>query len=205
MPKKSLTASPRKTPRSRTPQVHEAAVAIFAANGYESTSMQEIGEMLGLLKGSIYYYVDSKEELLFSVIKAVHSEMMANLERAKGRQGDGATELPAFIQDMIELTLDRLEHARVFQSEFRHLSDEHRDEISRERRQYETFFQVLLSDGQREGRVRTDIDVQILAVAGLTMITAIPTWYRRTGKLSRRELVSGYTALLMSAYQPPHS
>jgi AcrR family transcriptional regulator len=203
MAKKVLTPSPRKTPRSRTPQVLEAAVAIFAEKGYESTSMQEIGETLGLLKGSIYYYVDSKEELLFSVIKAVHSEMMANLELAKARQGEGATELAAFIQDLIELTLDRLEHARVFQSEFRHLSDQHRVEISRERRQYEEFFQALLTEGQREGRVRTDIDVQVLSVAGLTMVTSIPTWYRRTGKISRRDVVSNYTALLMSAYAPP--
>jgi TetR/AcrR family transcriptional regulator, cholesterol catabolism regulator len=202
MPRQPRTAAPRKTPRSRTPEVLEAAVTIFATKGYENTSMQEIGETLGLLKGSIYYYVDSKEELLFSVIKAVHSEMMANLEKAKTRESDDEVRLRAFLEDMIELTIDRLEHATVFQREFRHLSDEHRSEISRERRQYEKFFEALLSEGQREGRVRTDIAVKVLSVAGLTMITAIPTWYRRSGKLSKREMVSDYAELLISAYRP---
>jgi AcrR family transcriptional regulator len=191
-----------KTPRSRTPEVLEAAVTFFATKGYESTSMQEIGETLGLLKGSIYYYVDSKEGLLFSVIKAVHTEMMANLDSAKARRGDILARLRAFLQDMIELTVDRLEHATVFQREFRHLSDSHRAEINRDRRLYERHFQSLLTEGQRDGLVREDVSVKVLAVASLTMISAIPTWYRRTGLLSKGQIVNDYVELLISAYQP---
>jgi AcrR family transcriptional regulator len=192
-----------RTAPSRTPEVLAAAVEMFATSGYESTSMQDIGETLGLLKGSIYYYVESKEGLLFSVIKAVHSEMMANLEEAKERDGDVIERLHAFLRDMIELTVDRLEHATVFQREFRHLSDTHRAEINRDRRQYERFFQGLLVEGQHHGFVRSDVDAKVLSVAGLTMITAIPTWYRRSGPLSKSEIVSNYLTLLGAAYQPP--
>lgn len=202
MPRQQQAPQTQKRPRSRTPQVFDAAVSTFAVKGYENTSMQEIGESLGLLKGSIYYYVDSKEDLLYSIIKAVHLEMMANLERARGRDGDVNTRLQAFLQDMIELTVERREHATVFQREFRHLSDEHRKEINKERREYEAFFEGTLEEGQRQGVIRTDIAAQLLTVASMTMISAISTWYRPGRKLGKKELIRDYTELLMSAVRP---
>jgi TetR/AcrR family transcriptional regulator, cholesterol catabolism regulator len=197
---KQRTATATQRPRARAPEVLKVAVATFASKGYENTSMQEIGEALGLLKGSIYYYVVSKEELLFSLIKAVHGEMMSNLERAKTRNGEVEERLRAFLTDLIALTADRLEHATVFQREFRHLSDAHRAEITRERREYEQYLQSLLAEGQDAGIIRADIAVEVMSTAGLTMITAIPTWYRRKDKLGKEELIRDYTELLISSY-----
>ena len=45
-------------------QLLEAATHLFKEKGYHSTSMQELAEALGLQKGSLYYYIESKEELL---------------------------------------------------------------------------------------------------------------------------------------------
>lgn len=196
--------SSRGIPR-RAPEVLEAAVQIFAAKGYENASMQEIGETLGLLKGSIYYYTPSKENLLFAVIESVHAEMMSNLARAKTREGDIQSRIRQFLEDMVALTVDRLEHASVFQREFRHLAPNSQDEIRQERRQYEAFFQALLREGQQEGVVRTDIEAKLLTIAGFTMINAIPTWYRRGGALSKREIIADYVRLITSSYEMPES
>ena len=187
----------------RTPEVLEAAVQVFAANGYEDASMQEIGERLGLLKGSIYYYTASKEELLFAVIESVHSEMMSNLEAAKTRDGAVEDRIRAFLEDMVRLTVDRLEHASVFQREFRHLSPDHQAEIRQERRQYERFFQSLLEEGQTEQVVRVDMDAKIMTIAGFTMISATPSWYRRGGAIGKNEIVADFVKLIVSAYQAP--
>jgi TetR/AcrR family transcriptional regulator, cholesterol catabolism regulator len=188
---------------SRTPEVLDAAVHLFASQGYESASMQEIGEALGLLKGSLYYYVDSKEGLLFEVIGSVHGEVMENLKRAQRRDGDAATRLRAFLEDTIDLNLDRPQHARVFQREFRHLSLAHQTDIRLVRRDYERFFEGLLAEGQRAGIVRSDIDLKLLAVGGLTMMNAVASWYRADGALSREQIRDQYTDLLMAAYLAP--
>jgi AcrR family transcriptional regulator len=185
------------------PEVLDAAVEVFSVKGYENASMEEIGEMLGLLKGSIYYYTESKESLLFAVIQSVHQEMMANLEQARARDGDVLSRIRAFVEDNLVLTIDRLKHASVFQREFRHLSDPHRAEINKERRQYERFFEELLTEAQQAGIVRSDVDAKLLAIAGLTMGSAIPTWYRPAGRLGKSEVVENYTRLLLGAYQAP--
>src|SRR5437773_2350672 len=48
----------------REKSIHAAALRIFRQKGYHAASMQNIADAVGLYKGSLYYYVSSKEELL---------------------------------------------------------------------------------------------------------------------------------------------
>jgi AcrR family transcriptional regulator len=60
-------------------QLYEAAVKCFAQKGYHATSIQEIADAVGLTKGSLYFYVKSKEELLLSVCRYYYDKMMRQL------------------------------------------------------------------------------------------------------------------------------
>ena len=50
--------------RNRSQDVLEAAVRVFHKKGYASSSIQDIADEVGVLKGSLYHYIDSKEDLL---------------------------------------------------------------------------------------------------------------------------------------------
>ncbi|CAN7406157.1 TetR/AcrR family transcriptional regulator [Rossellomorea sp. LjRoot5] len=45
----------------------ESAVELFGAHGYNQTSMQQIAESVGISKGSLYSYFQSKEDLIISI------------------------------------------------------------------------------------------------------------------------------------------
>ncbi|MCA1058907.1 TetR/AcrR family transcriptional regulator [Rossellomorea aquimaris] len=45
----------------------ESAVELFGAQGYNQTSMQQIAENVGISKGSLYSYFQSKEDLIISI------------------------------------------------------------------------------------------------------------------------------------------
>ena len=66
--------------------------------GYDGASLQDIADRLGMLKGSLYYYIQSKEDLLFDVISTVHQDGMAALQARTEVVGE---------------PLDRLENAIV--------------------------------------------------------------------------------------------
>ena len=57
---------------NRLELIIEAAARMFDAKGYSATSTQDIANEVGLLKGSIYYYINSKEDLLFRIIEESH-------------------------------------------------------------------------------------------------------------------------------------
>jgi len=48
-------------------QLIEAAIRLFADKGYHATSIQEIADSVGIAKGSLYSYFQSKEDLLLSI------------------------------------------------------------------------------------------------------------------------------------------
>lgn len=55
------------------------AYKLFRENGYSYTTMADIGNACGLLKGSIYYYFPSKEELMLQVLISDHEYMKTNV------------------------------------------------------------------------------------------------------------------------------
>lgn len=187
----------------RRAELIAAAVQIFAAKGYEAASTQEISERLGLLKGSIYYYIKSKEELLFEVVKSVHEDMAKNLERAREREGSVADRLRGYFVDLVQLTLSRLEYSTVFYRDFRHLSKRHQTVIIQQRGDYEQVLVQLLKEGQRTGAVRRDLDPKLMATATITMITALHTWFRTNGAFTLDEVVESYTRLALTSVGVP--
>jgi TetR/AcrR family transcriptional regulator, cholesterol catabolism regulator len=190
--------SPGGKPQRRREELIDAAVRVFANKGYEATSTQEIAEELGVLKGSIYYYIDSKEDLLFSVVQSVHDDMGRNLDRAKARTGAVEERIRGYFEDLLRLTIDRLDYSTVFYNDFRRLSEEHQSIVIKRRDEYERYLVDLLREGQRSGAVRDDVDSKLMALSTLTMATLIYRWYKPGGSFTPDEVVEGYSRVVMS-------
>src|ERR1043165_9694593 len=83
----------RKPRDERWSELIEVATDVFYAKGYDAASLQDIADRLGMLKGSLYYYIQSKEDLLYDVIKTVHEEGLANIESLAAGDGDAVERL----------------------------------------------------------------------------------------------------------------
>ena len=60
-----------------------AATRLFHEKGYESTSIQDVAEAVGILKGSLYYYIQTKEDLLYALALDGHTKGVATLEEER--------------------------------------------------------------------------------------------------------------------------
>ncbi len=60
--------------------IMERALELFAENGFEATSVQQITERCGISKGAFYLYFKSKDELILSIIERFMSGFIADLE-----------------------------------------------------------------------------------------------------------------------------
>ena len=59
--------------RQRKRTSSETATHLFKENGFHNTSMQDLADALGMQKGRLYYYIDSKEELLRCLLERATS------------------------------------------------------------------------------------------------------------------------------------
>ena len=80
----------------------EVAAHMFAEKGYDATSVQDIADDLGILKGSLYHYIDSKDDLLWAVISKQHETAMSLAERCEAMDDTPRAKLSAFIDGYVQ-------------------------------------------------------------------------------------------------------
>ena len=188
---------PSKRGAVREQEIIDAAVRIFHDKGYAATSIQDIADAVGLLKGSLYYYVPSKEDLLYRIVTEVHSGAADNLRRADELDGDEVAKLRALIRGHLLNFGANLPMVRVFYIDFTHLSAERHREILEKRRVYERFLIDLIAAGQRKGLIAADIDAHLAGIAILTMINSIYMWYRPEGPKTMEQIADEYEKLVL--------
>ena len=70
------------------------AARLFAAGGFEATSMRDIAGPSGLLAGSIYHHFHSKNDLVEAVYRAGVAEIGLNVEAAAQERATGRPVVP---------------------------------------------------------------------------------------------------------------
>lgn len=65
----------QRAPRKRDREVVDAAARVFYRKGYADATVQDVADELGILKGSLYHYIDTKEDLLYRLFEEVHADV----------------------------------------------------------------------------------------------------------------------------------
>lgn len=176
----------------REQEIYDVAAQIFERKGYAATTLQDIADAVGLLKGSLYYYIDSKEDLLYTITRVIHEGAVLNLQAAEAAGPSVEAQVRALIEGHIEAFEHRRTYIRVFYTEYGHLTGERRREIMAVRRRYETFLDGLLRAGQADGTFCPDLDARILGNAVLTMINSVFLWHRPGRDVPVEQVASAY-------------
>ena len=103
---------PRTTDSDGTPvpqRLLAAATRLFAEQGYDRTSVQEIVEAAGVTKGALYHYFGSKDDLLHEVYARVLRIQQERLDAVAGADEPVEKRLRAAAADVVVTTIDNLD------------------------------------------------------------------------------------------------
>jgi AcrR family transcriptional regulator len=163
----------------RAQQIMEIAEKLFHKQGYAQTSMDDIGRAAGLLKGSLYYYMDSKEDLLFRIVEDVHEVSRAQLDDARRRDELPATDrLMLFVEAQVTYLARNVTRVAVYHHEWHRLEGDRLRNVREARHAYDEALISLLEEVQRDGDIAVDVDPRIAANMVLAAICWPYTWYR---------------------------
>lgn len=91
----------------RRRQIVDGAVKLFIDKGYHKTTTRELAKETGLSIGSLYEYVSSKEDVLYLVCIAIHSEVELGVKEALARPTIGKAALAEVVREFF-LVCDRM-------------------------------------------------------------------------------------------------
>ncbi|TAK09883.1 MAG: TetR family transcriptional regulator [Rhizorhabdus sp.] len=173
----------------RRQQILEIAAQLFARKGYRGTSMRDIGKETGVLGGSLYHHIRSKDalfvELHNNALDAAAKRIMLAIETAE----EPWARLEAACVTLLEIQLDPDSLTLPMMNDFREVPQAIREQLIIRRDRFEDMFRTLVDALP----LPPHIDRQLYRVLLLTQLNKAGDWYR-SGRLSpgdiARQIVS---------------
>lgn len=186
----------------RRTSIVDAAAKLFAERGYHATGTAELCEAVGLGKGSLYYYVESKENLLYLIHERVMTQVLGLVTRIADLDVPAAERLRQLGQEQISVIATYPDHVWVFLHEHKALTGERAEQFTASRRRYEQQIERILSDGVKDGEFAIS-DVRTAALAWLGMHNYTYLWYEPSKKLTVERLAAEYYEFFVNGIRAP--
>ena len=169
--------------QDKTQEICLTAAQIFFSKGYNATSLNDIADSLNITKAGLYYYVESKQDLLYRIINlgldSVQEEVLnpaRNIEDAEDR-------LRFIILNHARLSAGGNHAVIIISHEDNELNFHQREETLKRRREYFDFIRSTLAELEELGRLE-EIDLTTATFTILGMIIWLSRWFSPKGKMS---------------------
>jgi AcrR family transcriptional regulator len=176
----------------REREVLDAATKVFSSRGYADASVQDIADELGILKGSLYHYIDSKEDLLFRLMDETHEEVEAILAEVQELESDDPLYLlqEYFARQAAYMT-GSVAKMSIYYHDLDQLSEARHKDLVRKRRVHEKFVIDLIQQAQARGEVDKTLDPQLTVNFLFGSMIWIYRWYKPNGKIKADDVRQG--------------
>ena len=179
-----------------------AATRLFAEQGFETTSVQQIVDAAGVTKGAMYHYFGSKDDLLYEIYARVLRVQQARMEQAADSSAPVEERLHAVAADVVATTAANLDDTKIFFRSMHLLSPEKQAEVRAERRRYHERVRRLIEEGQESGVFRPDKSADLVVDFFFGAVHHLGTWFRKDGALSGEQVGEHFADLLLAALRP---
>lgn len=183
-----MAAPPRpsaRTPRrNRDAQILEAAIKVFSEKGYSAAALQDVADAVGLLKGSLYHYITSKESLLYRIFQDAHEQVSILMAAVDEMQLPPDRHLREYVRRLTLFYLENRQRASLYFSEWRYLTGDDRETVLGQRREFEAYVRGIIVQARDGGLTRPDLDVKLASFYVIAAVNSVLIWYRPEGSYS---------------------
>lgn len=179
-----------------------AAVELFAAQGFDATSVSEIALRAGVAKGGLYHHFASKDDLLFEVYRELIDRQLAGTRAIQAQRLPAAEELRALVVDLVETTTAKVAEAKVFSREGHRLTDANQRRVRRARRAVHDAVLDLVRRAQADGEFTAVSSPEMVTFTLFGVVNELPVWYQPGGKKRPADIADELARLLLAALVP---
>ncbi|MBM9403756.1 TetR/AcrR family transcriptional regulator [Gluconacetobacter azotocaptans] len=182
----------------RRREILEVAAQLFAERGFKATSIRDIAEHVGMLAGSLYYHIKSKEALFVEIHDKALDAAATRVQAAMQACDQPWDRLQAACAEMLEIQLNPESLTLPIMNNFRSVPDDMRAPLVRKRDEFEMIFRKLVD----ELPLSANIDRTIYRILLLRLLNTADDWYR-DGRLSRRQIAEQIVTIFRHGVDMP--
>lgn len=201
-------SSPRRRERASVSSVsietiEREATRLFGERTYPVVGMRDIGDAVGLLPGSLYVHISSKDALLRRIVERGIQSFLDVIEPIAQDSAPASDRIRRALHAFAE-TLDATHaQARIAFYQWTYLSGENYDYVADMRRRYEQLFVDMVKQGIAAGEFRPTTHVRVAVHMMLGTVHSLCHWYSPGGELSVDEVAATLADVVLNGLQGP--
>ena len=180
----------------REEEILRQAAKVFKEKGYHGASVQDIADAVGMQKGSLYYHIESKEDLLFRVMDRGMGTVLAPLEEVARLNESPVAKLRLAVENHVRLLTQNLDALTVVLQDHKAVLSARRQPYLARRKRFEELLRQIIAEGVASGAFRP-VDVRLATLAILGMCNWLVIWYQPGRHMSPDEIAAGFADLAL--------
>ncbi len=169
-------------------RIKREAIRLFGERGYPVIGMRDLSEAVGILPGSLYSHISSKERLLLTIVETGITAFIDAIRPVVEEDLPADDKLREALRAHMRVLAGQIEQTRVTFHQWQYLGPENRPKAQAVRAEWESLFTQIIAEGTAAGefRPREHFRLTILIIAGI--LGSATEWYRPAGRSTPEEI-----------------
>ena len=167
----------------RRQEILEAAAQLFAERGYKATSIRQIADAAGMMAGSLYYHIESKESLFVEIHNRALDAAASRIFSAIAPHTAPWARLEAACTELLDIQLSLTSITLPMMNSIVSAPPDVRDALVKKRDEFESIFRNIIDDLP----LPATIDRDIYRILLLRALNTANDWYR-SGRMSHDQI-----------------
>jgi AcrR family transcriptional regulator len=172
----------------RTIDIYTKAAEIFHEQGFDATSMSSIAAAVDLTKAGLYYYIESKEDLLFAIMNYAMERLETMVIEPSRAVANPDERLRSIVSRHGHLLTEGNKAITILTDEIEGLKPKHRKLILDRKRVYFEFVRDTLEALRAAGKLR-DINATVATFGLFGTLLWLPRWFHTDGRLTSETVI----------------
>ena len=174
---KKVTSSKKKiAKKSRKEEIMKAAAVLFSQKSYHDVTVDQIAEQVGVAKGTIYLYFESKENLYLGILEHTHETIESILVKEIEKNAPAPQKLKKVLTLIFQFYFQNRDVLRILTRDETRLIREHYDFTERWRHRRIKLYRKILEKGIKEESFRP-ANTELMALIIFGLVGSVMSYY----------------------------
>lgn len=152
------------------------AAKLFSEKSFHDVTMDEIAEKVGVAKGTIYLYFNSKENLYLKILEHTFDSIESLLEKEVSKTSSAPEKLKKVLAIIIKFYRENIDVLKILSRDETHIIQEHHDLTEKWRLRRIELYEKIIKKGIKEGSFK-NINTELAALILYGAVGAVMVFY----------------------------
>ena len=180
-------------------EILKAAAKVFRTKGYHATRIQDIADALDMQKGSLYYYIHTKEDLLQGLVEEILEQSVELLGNIHNTEHKPREKIRLCIESHLQLYHNNIDAFGVFINEDLHLiNKKSNNDVFSLLKDYENGWLQIFAEGVKSGEFNAKLNYKVIVKGIFGMLNWSYRWYHVKTCYSIKQVSEIFSDLILN-------